>query len=60
MVYGLDGAAAIARVCYHAQELSLLTAQGFVDVVEISLVKADLDRAFADLTNPTREKHEPN
>lgn len=60
MVYGLTAADALARVCYHAQELSLLTSSGPIYRDELEQAKRDLDRAYDDLLNPPREKNEPS
>ena len=57
MVYLLD-ASALARICYHAQELSLLTARELVDTDEVISVKKSLDEAFREMFN--EEKHGPH
>ena len=50
MTYGLEGLTTLARVSYHAQELSLLTASQCRDEYKLRLVKRALDEAFHDLT----------
>ena len=60
MVYGLTAVDALARVCYHAQELSLLTASTPIHIGELEQVKHDLDQAYKDLLYPPQENHEPN
>ena len=49
MIYGLQDAAALARVCYHAQELSLLTRKTGVPARELVEVKHALDEAFQEM-----------
>ena len=58
MTFGLESVTALARVCYHAQELSLLTASSRVDEREIVAVKRALDQAWNEMFN--EERHEPN
>lgn len=60
MIIGLGEIHALARVCYHAQELSLLAAKDWVEPAEIAMVKAALDSAYDELTHPRREKHDVN
>jgi len=60
VIYGLTECSALARVSYHAQELSLLTAQYGVGSAEIIRVKADLDAAYNDLLNRPLENKDVN
>ena len=60
MIYGLQEANALARICYHAQELSLLTANHWVVPAEIAEVKAALDLAYNELTNPRKDYNDVN
>ena len=60
MIFGLDEAGALARVSYHAQELSLLTSRTNINPREIISVKMDLEKAFRDLFDLPTEKHELN
>lgn len=60
MIFGLHEANALARVSYHAQELSLLTARYGIPVEELFEVKQALDQAFHDIFNIQQEKHGPN
>ena len=60
MIYALQEANALARVCYHAQELSLLTAKSGVPASELFEVKQALDEAFRDIFDIPQETHGPN
>ena len=60
MIYGLQEANALARVCYHAQELSLLTSKSGVPARELFEVKQALDEAFRDIFDIPQEKHGSN
>ena len=54
MIWGLQEAAALARVSYHAQELSLLTARQGVPAKELVEVKQALDDAFHEMFTPLK------
>lgn len=58
--YGLQDLNALARVCFYAQELSILTESPPMHPAEVVEVKRALDGAFNDLLGQNKEKHEPN
>lgn len=60
MIYGLQDLDALARVCYHAQELSILSEGPFIPYGEMMDAKRDLDIAFMELMHKSKEKHEPS
>lgn len=57
MIYGLNEAGALARTCYYAQRLSLLTAASKLDAALAQEAKAALDLAFSQLMYRTEESH---
>lgn len=60
MIWGLQEANALARVSYHAQELSLLTAKQGVPAAELAEVKRALDEAFQEMFTQPKGKHGVN
>ena len=56
-VYGLEEAGPLARVCSHAQEVSLLTERATVNHKELLHEKKLLDQAFNELFDLPMEKH---
>lgn len=49
-----------ARICYYAQELSLLMARPAMDLQSIVQSKDQLDQAFRELIQQLQEDHELN
>ena len=54
MIYGLQEAGALARVSYHAQELSLMAAKHDIPAKELVEVKRALDEAFEEMFTPLK------
>ena len=60
MIFGLKDAEALARTCYYAQELSLLTAKHGIPASELVDVKRALDEAFQEMFINPKGKHGVN